>query len=581
MLDNAHDSGQVLPLLPGAGPSRAIITSRRQLRGLVASGAQVLPLDLLDRGESERFLRSRLRDGRVDAEPAGAGALIEISGGLPLALSLLAARSAHSASVPLSAIAAAVRSADASLDAFSDRADPRTSIRAVLSWSYASLTTDAARLFTLLAVHPSPGVPVDEAAAAAGLAIPATRALMDELVEANIAAERAGGRIWRHDLLRQYSAGLLAGAAPPARDQAERRLYEHVTSRAIAAASVLTPGRISLPGMPEGQLPVSPGPQAVSEAAGWFDDEYETIISLVTQAPPSGRYDTCAWQLARALGHYLDRRGLWRESRTVHKAGLEAARRSGNIPAGAAMRLGIARAESYLGRLACAAHETRSALRALTAWPDADPLFVSELHRELCWILDRQGDLQGALREARRALDLHPGDSRTIGRAFALNAVGFCEARLELYDEALAHCTTAAQLLEQTAHRHGEGTVWDSLGFIYARTGNLRQAARSYERAIGLFRSAGSRFEEADSSLALGLFLMNAGHPADARPFLQTAQSVFGELGLDQSGIAGDALVRLDTAKAPGRRVQQASAEGHSAQGGGAGAGDRSPGAFG
>ena len=548
VLDNARDSGQVLPLLPGTGPSRAIVTSRQQLRGLIAGGVHAVPLDLFDHDESERFLRSRLSGRRVDAEPAAVGDLIEISGGLPLALSLLAARAAHSPSMPLSEIPAAVRRSRTALDAFVDHAVPRTSTRSVLSWSYASLSADAARLFTLLAVHPSPSVPVDEAAALAGLDIPATYALMGELVEANITAERAGGRIWRHDLLRQYSSEVLASAAPSARGRAEQRLYEYVTPRAVTAASVLSPGRVPLHGLPEIQLSGAPGPSTESEAAAWFADEYDMIMSLVTQAPPSGRYDTYACRLAWALEHYLDRCGLWQESLAVHRAGLEAAERSGYVPAQAAMRLGITRAESHLGRFASAADEVSSALRVLATLPDADPRLVSEAHRQLSWILEQQGDLRGALSEARYALAMHPGDSREPVRAFALNAVGYYEAQLGMHEEALAHCTAAMRLLEHTTHHYGQADTWDSLGFIHARAGNLRLAAHAYERAVELFRSIGARFGEADSSLELGLILTKAADPARARHFLETALRIFGELRHDRSRAAVEALARLDAA---------------------------------
>jgi DNA-binding SARP family transcriptional activator/tetratricopeptide (TPR) repeat protein len=550
VLDNARDSGQVLPLLPGTGPGRAIVTSRRQLRGLAAGGAHVVPLGLFGRGQSGRFLRSRLSGGRVDAEPAAAGGLIEVSGGLPLALSLLAARAAHSAGVPLSDIAAAVRDTGTPLDAFTDRADPRTSIRSVLSWSYASLTAGAARLFTLLAVHPSPSVPADEAAALAGLDIPAARALMDELAEANIAAGHPGGRIWRHDLLRQYSAELLATADPADRDRAEGRLYEHVTPRAVAAASVLSPGRVLPHGLPERQPPAAPGPSTESEAATWFADKYEMIASLVTRAPPSGRYDAHAWQLAWALEHYLDRQGLWQELLAVHEAGLEAARRSGDVPACVAMRRGTARAQTCLGQFAAAALGVRSALRALAAWPDAPPDLVSETHRQLSWILEQQGDLRGALREARRALDTHPRDSREPVRAFALNAVGYYEALLGMHQDALAHCTAAMRLLEHTAHRYGQADTWGSLGFVHAGRGNLPQAAHAYQRALELYRSIGSRYGEAGSAFTLGLVLTQAGHPACARHFLETALQIFGELGHDQSRAVAGALARLDAGAA-------------------------------
>jgi predicted ATPase len=149
VLDNAHDSAQVLPLMPGAGLSRAIVTSRRQLRGLAEGGARVLSLDPFSYGESERFLRGRLAGRRVDAERAAARDLIRLSGGLPLALSLLAARAVHSGSLPLADIAAGIRDLRTPLDAFIDHADPRADVRSVLSWSYASLSVGAARLFTL------------------------------------------------------------------------------------------------------------------------------------------------------------------------------------------------------------------------------------------------------------------------------------------------------------------------------------------------------------------------------------------------------------------------------------------------
>jgi hypothetical protein len=58
VLDNAGDSEQVRPLLPGGDAARVIITSRNRLLGLVAAeGARPLPLGTMDAGEANELLR--------------------------------------------------------------------------------------------------------------------------------------------------------------------------------------------------------------------------------------------------------------------------------------------------------------------------------------------------------------------------------------------------------------------------------------------------------------------------------------------------------------------------------------------
>ncbi len=61
LLDNARDTDQVRPLLPGSPGCLVIVTSRNQLTGLVVGeGAHPLPLGQLSYAEAHGLLAHRL-----------------------------------------------------------------------------------------------------------------------------------------------------------------------------------------------------------------------------------------------------------------------------------------------------------------------------------------------------------------------------------------------------------------------------------------------------------------------------------------------------------------------------------------
>ncbi|MEV6003806.1 BTAD domain-containing putative transcriptional regulator [Streptomyces griseomycini] len=107
VLDNARDTAQVAPLLPGSPTCTVIVTSRRRLAGLaVAHGARPLILDTLTDTEARRLLTRYLGTDRVAAEPEGVTALLDHCAGLPLAIGVLAARATTSPGVRLTELAA-------------------------------------------------------------------------------------------------------------------------------------------------------------------------------------------------------------------------------------------------------------------------------------------------------------------------------------------------------------------------------------------------------------------------------------------------------------------------------------------
>jgi hypothetical protein len=84
VLDNAANTNQVTPLLPGGPHCTVLITSRNHLRGLVARhGAHPVHLDILTDTEAHTLLTTALRVDRATANAPAMAGLIELCGGLP------------------------------------------------------------------------------------------------------------------------------------------------------------------------------------------------------------------------------------------------------------------------------------------------------------------------------------------------------------------------------------------------------------------------------------------------------------------------------------------------------------------
>ncbi|MEU1839586.1 AfsR/SARP family transcriptional regulator [Micromonospora chersina] len=201
LLDNCHGWDQVRHLLPGAGGSLVIATSRRRVTG--PAGAHPLHLDPLTDAEARELLTRWLGDAAA-AEPAAVDEIVARCGGLPLALALLATRTLGRPGLSLPAIAAELAGADGRLAGFGDA---HADLERVFSWSYRALTPEAARLFRLLPLHPTGELSTEAAADLGGLSPRAARGLLAEL-GAQLLVQPDDGRWRMHGLLRAYVAAL-------------------------------------------------------------------------------------------------------------------------------------------------------------------------------------------------------------------------------------------------------------------------------------------------------------------------------------------------------------------------------------
>ncbi len=105
VLDNARDTSQVWPLLPGSPGCCVVVTSRNRLTSLIADGARPLTVDLLTDTDARQLLARRVGTDRVAAQPQAVQQIIARCARLPLALSIVAARAAARPDFPLTALA--------------------------------------------------------------------------------------------------------------------------------------------------------------------------------------------------------------------------------------------------------------------------------------------------------------------------------------------------------------------------------------------------------------------------------------------------------------------------------------------
>ncbi len=529
LLDNARDSAQVRPLLPGTPGCLTIVTSRSQLSGLVsAHGAHALTLRPLDAEQTRAFLARRLGAERLAGESRAVAEITALCAGLPLALACVAARAAAHPRFPLSAIAAELRAAHGSLDAFS-RTDASANVGAVFSWSSGAVSSAAARLFRLLALHPGPDFSVPAAAALAGLPVREARQLLTELADVHLVGEHAPGRYAFHDLLRAHAAELVRARHPEAeRAAAVDRLYAYYLHTAHSAGLLLAPHADPLP---PGQPPagVTAEPLADDERAlAWLTAEYLVLLAVIDAAARSRR-DRLACLLAWSLEPFFDRRGHWHDWADAQRTALESALRQAGRAWEARGLRALARAEGRLGLHDRSRPRLHRALELFTEL--GDDIGRANTHRSLGWECDQQGDLPGALRHNQLALELFQDSGHRAARASVLNSVGWYHAQLGHYAQTLSHCFRALAMLQDLDDRYGQASTWHSIAYAHHHLGRHPHALLGYRNALALYRELGVPYLEASTLVDIGDTHLAMGDHDDAHAAWQQALTSLTSLG--------------------------------------------------
>lgn len=593
VLDDARDTRQVTPLLPGTEGNAVLVTSRSELTGLsVAVGARLTRLAMLDLAEATALLGEMLGADRVAAEPEAAAELSEVCGRLPLALRIAAGLLARRPEMSVAEYAEELATGDR-LAGLAIGDEPDTAVAAAFGLSYESLPPQARRMFALLGVVPGNDVSVPAAAALFEKPAREVAVLLETLAGANL-LQRERSRYRMHDLIRLYAAG--RAAVEPGADEAWLRLADWYLRTTDAAIQFEYKPLIRLTGRQFDENPFDDE----SQAEAWLEAEESNLIAAMYRAADEGPYDF-AWRLADVLRHYFsltDRIAPWRHSVA---AGLKAAEAAGDSAGVGAMqhslgvigstigdldgsikahteashryaeagfRLGEAALLCNLGMSYDDAGESTRAAELLLAGIQIfrslgpSPILVPALH-SLSNVYYNLGDLDAAVAAANEAIELAPeGRPRhiaLINRGPALRLLGdFARAEADL--------TEAIELVERpSVAGHYE------LALLYVDLCRLAEAEEQAEIALEKSRIDGLEWHEAAALNVLGIVRSSQRRPDEAEQHHVAARDIAVRMGHRATeaeallGLASAALTREDTKSATefGEQARALAAELH------------------
>ncbi|WP_407988926.1 tetratricopeptide repeat protein [Kitasatospora sp. CMC57] len=527
LLDNAMDSAQVRPLLPGDPRIPVLITSRHSLSDL---GARLLDLSVLEQQAAVDFIGRSLHevvgpaDTRVRDEPEAADAVASLCGRLPLALSVVSALLADVPARPLRSMATALGDARHRLEELS-RED--LAVRAAFDLSYRHLCPDQARLFRLLPLNPGPDLSTEAAARLADLAPGDAERLLLPLVRGHLVESGSSYGRWRmHDLMRLFAEELCrAQETPDEREAAADRLFQYYVVTTHAADSRLVPGA-----QPDSLFP------DLDTALTWLDTERHNLLAAALVAPRLGRPGVLL-DLHYSLIEFQSLRRNLDESAELALATLEAVR-SPDHPMPREVEA------SVLNNLATAQRELRRFDDAVASYQEAESLHrlsgdaesVAGTLNNLGLTYQQMNRPELAVEVLRQALALYPPETDPRFRGMthnnlgkALHSVRRLQEAAEAFGEDIVICQEAGDL-------RGEGVALNNLGMVLRDLGQFPAAVDAHRRALAAARETKDRHSEglAQANLGLALAMGREGEgPREALGRLLTAVEILDSLGDD------------------------------------------------
>lgn len=535
LLDDAIDSEQVRPLLPGSGRALVLITSRRKLTAL--PHAQALPIEVLNAADAgELFVRLADRPGLLP-DGTEVADIARSCGYLPLGISLVAGQLKHHAAWTAADLAGDLASSAGRLRLM---AAEGLSVTAALELSYRSLRPDLQRLFRRLSLLPGADFDAYAGAAADDADPVVTGERLDELFRYHLITEPVRGRYRFHDLIAEH-ARTLAAADPAAEcDDARVRLLGYYLRTAQAASRYLS--RVTHTGTGSAGIagPPAPGPAMSTwhDAIGWMEAEHQNLHAAAEYAAAC-QQPRFATAIPCAINGYLLSRGRWSEGIVLHGLALKVARATGD-------RAAEACALSDVGHLQYLTGKTRAATAILTRAAElqrrlGSPLGEANATLRLGCVHLATGENQAALERIESAQELFREVGDRLGYVAAVYYLGIERYLTGQYRDSAQALATALEMYRSLGILSGQADALSYLGAVQHATGRSEAAAANLEKALRIYRDIGDRREEAGALYFLGAVRREASDLSTSESAMATlaeALRLYRDFG-DQFGEAG------------------------------------------
>jgi tetratricopeptide (TPR) repeat protein len=523
ILDDAASSEQVRPLLPGAGGTLVLVTSRRHLSAL--DDATAVSLDMLPSSEAAALLvRLAGRTGLSPDDPAVAE-ITRLCGFLPLAIGMVARQLHHHPAWTAAGQASELASARDRLELM---ATENLSVAAAFNLSYQDLSEDQQRLFRRLGLHPGADTDAYAAAALDGTDVSVARRGLEALYDQYLLTETSHGRYRLHDLIREHARALADRLDPDSdRSSAIARLLDYYQYTAARADALIA--RQARPAPADGTVPAAvPDLDDREQALAWARAERASLLACLDYATGTGQYDRII-ALTIGIAGLLRLDGPWTDAITRHESAIQAARylddRLGQ--AGALHDLGVVRRRT--GDYPAAAQALE---QALDIYRDlGDRLGHANALRELGIVQQMTGDYPGAAQAQEQALDIYRDLGDRLGQAGALRDLATVRLAAGDYPAAAQVLEQALGIYRDLGDRFGQASTLRYLGDVGLETGDYPAAARALEQALGICLDLGDRLGQANALTSLGdVSQLTGDYPAAAQALGQ-ALGIYGDLG--------------------------------------------------